>query len=73
MARLLLEELGRPAEAALALAPLLDVVPPIAAVHSMMARTLAEPAARAQIVERLEELAGRQDDAVARRVFQFLV
>ncbi len=73
MARLLIEDLGRPAEAALALAPLLDVVPPIAAVHQMMARTLAEPSTRAQIVDRLEELAAQQDAAVARRVFQFLV
>jgi lipopolysaccharide biosynthesis regulator YciM len=73
MARLLLEDLGRPAEAALALAPLLDVVPPIAVVHQMMARTLAEPSTRTQIVERLEQLASQQDDAVARRVFQFLV
>jgi tetratricopeptide (TPR) repeat protein len=73
MARVLLEDLGRPAEAVLALTPLLDVVPPIAAVHQMMARTLAEPTTRAQIVERLEELASHQDAGVARRVFQFLV
>jgi lipopolysaccharide biosynthesis regulator YciM len=73
MARLLLEDLGRPAEAALALAPLLDVVPPMPVVHQIMARTLAEPSTRAQIVERLEQLANQQDEAVARRVFQFLI
>lgn len=73
MARLLLEEMGRPAEAALALAPLFDVVPPIAAVQQMMQRTLADPAARAAIVERLEQLANEADPATRLRVYEFLV
>ena len=46
MARLLNEEIGRPAEAAMALAPLFGAVPPIAAVHQMMQRTLADAAGR---------------------------
>ena len=73
MARLLLEEMGRPAEAALALAPLFGVVPPIAAVHQMMQRTLADDAARGPIVERLEELASDADPGTRLRVYEFLV
>ncbi len=73
MARLLLEEMGRPAEAALALAPLFSVVPPIAAVHQMMQRTLADASARGPIVERLEELADEADPSTRLRVYEFLV
>ncbi len=73
MARLLLEEMGRPAEAALALAPLFGVVPPIAAVHQMMQKTLADAAARGPIVERLEELADEAEPAIRLRVYEFLV
>jgi golgin subfamily B member 1 len=73
MARLLLEEMGRPAEAALALAPLFGVVPPIAAVHQMMQRTLADPAARGPILARLEQLAEEADPGTRLRVYEFLV
>ena len=73
MARLLLEEMGRPAEAALALAPLFGVVPPIAAVHQMMQRTLADAAARGPIIERLEQLAEEADPTTRLRVYEFLV
>ncbi len=73
MARVLLEDLGRPAEAAVALAPLLDVAPPIPAVRQMMKRTLADPSARTQVAEHIEQLAQGEDPAAARRVFQFLI
>jgi tetratricopeptide (TPR) repeat protein len=73
MARVLLEDLGRPAEAALALAPLLDVVPPLPAARQMMRRALADPAARQEVAESVERLAGGDDRAAARRVFQFLI
>ncbi|HTB76873.1 MAG TPA: tetratricopeptide repeat protein [Polyangiaceae bacterium] len=73
MARLLLEEMGRPAEAALALAPLFGVVPPIAAVHQMMQRTLADAAARGPIIQRLEQLADEADPPTRLRVYEFLV
>ncbi len=73
MARVLLEDLGRPAEAALALAPLLDVVPPLPAARQMMRRALGDPAAREEVAERVEQLAKSGDRAAARRVFQFLV
>jgi lipopolysaccharide biosynthesis regulator YciM len=73
LARLLLEDLGQPAEAALALIPLLDVTPAIPESFELMARTLADPATSAQVAERLEELAAREDASVARRVFRFLV
>ncbi len=73
MARVLLEDLGRPAEAALVLAPLLDVAPPIPAARQMMRRALADPAARAEVAESVEQLAKGEDRAAARRVFQFLV
>lgn len=73
MARVLLEDLGRPAEAAVALAPLLDVVPPIPAVRQMMKRSLADPSARTQVAEHIEQLAQGEDPAAARRVFQFLI
>jgi len=73
MARVLLEDLGRPAETALALAPLLDVVPPIPAVRQMMKRTLADPSARTQVTEHIEQLARGEDAGAARRVLQFLI
>ncbi len=73
MARLLLEEMGRPAEAALALAPLFGVVPPIAAVHQMMQRTLADAAARGPIIQRLEQLADEADPPTRLHVYEFLV
>ncbi|HEX4445775.1 MAG TPA: tetratricopeptide repeat protein, partial [Polyangiaceae bacterium] len=73
MARLLLEEMGRPAEAALALAPLFDVEPPIAAAHQMLQRTLADAGARGQVVERLEQLAEGADRATRVRVYSFLL
>jgi DNA-binding SARP family transcriptional activator len=73
MARLLLEEMGRPAEAALALAPLFDVEPPIAAAHQMLQRTLADAGARAQVVERLEQLAEGADRPTRVRVYGFLL
>jgi len=73
MARLLLEDLGQPAEAALALMPLLDVVPSVKEAHDMMVRTLSDPATSAQVAERLEELAGGEDGVVARRIFRFLI
>jgi lipopolysaccharide biosynthesis regulator YciM len=73
MARLLLDEMGRPAEAALALAPLLAIVPPIAAAHQLMQKTLADATARGAIVERLEELANEADPATRLRVYEFLV
>ena len=73
MARLLLEEMGRPAEAALALAPLFDVEPPIAAAHQMLQRTLADASARAQVVERLEQLAEGSDRPTRVRVYGFLL
>jgi predicted Zn-dependent protease len=73
MARVLLEELGRPAEAAIALAPLFGAVPPIQAVHQMMQRTLADATGRAAIVERLEQLAAEAGDATSLRVYAFLV
>jgi golgin subfamily B member 1 len=73
MARLLLEEMGRPAEAALALAPLFGVVPPIAAAHQMIQRTLADAAARGPVIERLEQLASDADPATRLRVYEFLM
>ena len=73
MARVLLEDLGRPAETAVALAPLLDVVPPIPAVRQMMKRTLADPSARTQVAEHIERLALSEDTGAARRVLQFLI
>jgi tetratricopeptide (TPR) repeat protein len=73
MARVLLEDLGRPAEAALALAPLLDVVPPMPAAKQLMRRALADPTAREQVAESVEQLAKSEDRAAARRVFQFLI
>jgi golgin subfamily B member 1 len=73
MARVLLEDLGRPAEAALVLAPLLDVVPPLPAARQMMRKALADPAARAEVAESIEQLAKGDDRAAARRVLQFLV
>ncbi len=73
MARLLLEEMNRPAEAALALAPLFGAVPPIAAVHQMMQKTLADAKARGPIVERLEQLASEADAGTRLRVYEFLV
>ena len=73
MARVLLEELGRPAEAAVALAPLFGAVPPIPAAHQMMQRTLADAAGRGAIVERLEQLAAEADGATSLRVHAFLV
>ncbi len=73
MARVLLEDLGRPAEAALALAPLLDVVPPLPAARQMMRRALSDPAARAEVADSVEQLAKGDDRPAARRVLQFLV
>jgi tetratricopeptide (TPR) repeat protein len=73
MARVLLEDLGRPAEAALALAPLLDVTPPLPAARQMMRRALADPAARAEVAESVEQLAKGEDRPAARRVLQFLI
>ncbi len=73
MARLLLEDMGRPAEAALALAPLFGVVPPIAAVQQMMQRTLADAATRGPIIQRLEQLADEADPTTRLRVYEFLV
>ena len=73
MARVLIEDMGRPAEAALALAPLFGVVPPIAAVHQMMQRTLADAASRGPIIQRLEQLADEADPATRLRVYEFLV
>jgi tetratricopeptide (TPR) repeat protein len=73
MARVLLEDLGRPAEAALALAPLLDVVPPLPAARQMMRRALADPAARAEVADSVEQLAKGEDRPAARRVLQFLI
>jgi DNA-binding SARP family transcriptional activator len=73
MARVLLEELGRPAEAAIALAPLFGAVPPIEAAHQMMKRTLADAAGRGAIVERLEQLATEAGKATSLRVYAFLV
>jgi tetratricopeptide (TPR) repeat protein len=73
MARLLLEEMGRPAEAALALAPLFSVVPPITAVHQMMQRTLADATSREAVIERLEQLAEEADPTTRLRVYEFLV
>ena len=73
MARVLLEDLGRPAEAALALAPLLDVVPPLPAARQLMRKALADPAAREEVAESVERLAKGDDRVAARRVFQFLV
>ena len=73
MARVLNEELGRPAEAAIALAPLFGAVPPIPAVQQMMQRTLADPAGRVAIVDRLEQLAAEAGNAISLRVFAFLV
>ncbi len=73
MARVLLEELGRPAEAAIALAPLFGAVPPILAAHQMMQRTLADEAGRSAVVERLEKLAAEAGAATSLRVYAFLV
>jgi tetratricopeptide (TPR) repeat protein len=74
MARLLLDDLGQPAEAALALMPLLDAVPSVREAHDMMARTLSDPANSAEVAQRLEQLAdGEKNGAVAKRVFLFLV
>jgi tetratricopeptide (TPR) repeat protein len=57
MARVLLDDLGRPAEAALALAPLVGAVPVLPAAHRLMQRALADGAERDQIIERLDQLA----------------
>ncbi len=73
MARVLNDELGRPAEAAIALAPLFGAVPPIPAVQQMMQRTLADAAGRGAIVDRLEQLAAEAGNAISLRVFAFLV
>jgi Flp pilus assembly protein TadD/DNA-binding SARP family transcriptional activator len=72
MARLLLEEMGRPAEAAIALAPLFGAVPPVAAANKLLHSTLADPAARPQVVERLEQLAGEVDLTTRLHVYAFL-
>ena len=73
MARVLLEDLGRPAEAALVLAPLLDVSPPMPAARQMMRRALSDPAARAEVADSVEQLAKGDDRPAARRVLQFLI
>jgi lipopolysaccharide biosynthesis regulator YciM len=72
MARLLLEEMGRPAEAAIALAPLVGAVPPVAAANKLLHSTLADAATRPQVIERLEQLAGEADVTTRLHVYEFL-
>src|SRR5260370_10989399 len=73
MARLLSEELGRPVEAVLALAPWLGARPPIPAALDMAKRVLSEPSVRAEVAERLEHLANGGDEEIAVGIFGFLV
>ncbi|HEX3770104.1 MAG TPA: tetratricopeptide repeat protein [Polyangiaceae bacterium] len=72
MAKLLLEEMGRPAEAVIALAPLIGAVPAVAAANKLLQSTLADPATRPQVVERLEQLANEADPPTRLRVYEFL-
>jgi predicted Zn-dependent protease len=72
-ARVLLEDLGRPAEAAIVLAPLLDVTPPLPAARQMMRKAMGDPAVRAQVADSVEALAKGEDRAAARRVLELLI
>ncbi|MGH7435278.1 MAG: hypothetical protein ACRENE_06360, partial [Polyangiaceae bacterium] len=72
-ARVLLEDLGRPAEAAIVLAPLLDVTPPLPAARQMMRKAMGDPAARAQVADSVDALAKGEDRAAARRVLELLI
>ncbi len=72
MARLLLEEMDRPAEAAAALVPLFEAQPPVPEVEPLLRRTLADAGARAHVVERLEKLVETADRATQLRTYAFL-
>jgi len=73
IARLLLEELGRPLEAAEALGPLLAAMPPVAAAQEMAARLLADETVASEASSLFEAIAEAAEPLAALRVFAFLV
>jgi Flp pilus assembly protein TadD len=73
IARLLLDELGRPLEAAEALGPLLAVTPPLAAAQEMAARLLADETVASEVSSQFEAFAVAAEPLPALRILAFLV
>jgi tetratricopeptide (TPR) repeat protein len=73
IARLLLDEVDRPVDAAVLLAPALAVRPPISEARELVRRMLADPVACDEIGRRIEQAADGAGDLDALRIFDFLV
>lgn len=72
-ARRLLEELGRPIEAAAVLAPTLVMRPPIREARELALQILADPMVGDEVGERFAQIANTVDDASALHLFELLV